>query len=66
MPNPQKKLNKDDVKLGSEDMAFWQNLIEAKKIDIKVTEENLRFYRFIVENAEREFRKAEEEFNRKV
>ena len=66
MPNPQKKLNKDDVKLGSEDMAFWQNLIEAKKIDIKVTEDNLRFYKFIVENAEREFRKAEEEFNRKV
>lgn len=63
MPN-QKKPSKIDVKLGSEDMAFWQEIIEARKIDIANTEKNLKYYKFILENAEKEFKKAEEEFNK--
>lgn len=63
---PEQKKNKEiDIKLGSEDMVYWQTLIDAKERDIKISEENLRFYRFIVENAKKEYEKAEKEFNAK-
>lgn len=52
------------LKVGSDEMLYWRNLIDAKKIDLKITEENLKFYKFIIENAEREYAKAEEEFNK--
>lgn len=59
------KLPKDlGIKLGSDEMVYWRNLIEAKKRDIKITEENLKFYKFIVYYAEKEYQKAEEEFNK--
>jgi len=64
MQSQQKKPEDLGIKLGSEEMVYWRNLIESKKRDIKITEENLKFYKFIVENAEREYQKAEEEFNK--
>ena len=54
---------KPPIKLGSDDMVFWRDLIESKKIDIKTTENNLKFYKFIVHYAEKEYEKAEKEFN---
>lgn len=53
------------IKLGSDDMIYWRDLIDAKKQDIKITEQNLKFYKFIVENAQKEYDKAEKEFNSK-
>lgn len=66
MPEQKKETKNLGIKLGSDDMVFWKNMIEAKEIDIKVTEENLRFYKFIVENAKKEYEKAEKEFNSKA
>jgi len=59
--------NKEDlgIKLGSDEMVYWKNIIEAKKMDVKMTEENLKFYKFIVKYAEQEYQKAEKEFNKK-
>ncbi len=52
------------IKLGSDEMVYWKNLIEAKKRDVKMTEENLKFYKFIVKYAEEEYKKAEKEFKK--
>lgn len=57
--------NKPLLKLGSDDMVYWQTLIDAKEKDIKITEENLRFYKFILKYAKLEYEKAEKEFNKK-
>ena len=65
MANQQQKSEDLGVKFGSDEMVFWRNLIESKKIDLKITKENEKFYQFIIDNAEREFKKAEEEFNKK-
>ena len=56
--------NKQDlgIKLGSDEMVFWRNIIEAKKVDLRVSEENLKFYKFIIENAKKEYEKAEQEY----
>ena len=63
MKNPKlKKSDHMDVKLGSGDMAYWKQIINAKKLDIQTTEDNLKFYKFIVKYAEQEFKKAEEKF----
>lgn len=59
-----KQKDNKDVNFGSDEMVFWRNLIDAKKIDIKTTEDNLKFYKFIVENAEREYKKAEKKFKK--
>ena len=59
------KEQKPLIKLGSDDMVYWRNLIDAKERDIKITEENLKFYKFIVENAKKEYKKAEDDFNKK-
>ena len=64
MQNQQNKIKPEDVKLGNDDMKFWQNLINAKERDIEVTEENLKFYRFILKYAKLEYEKAEKEFNK--
>ena len=63
MKKTQKPNNDLGIKLGSDEMVYWKNLIEAKKRDVQITEENLKFYKFIVENAEKEYEKAEKEFN---
>lgn len=65
MKNQKNKTEDLGIKLGSDEMVFWRNLIDAKKIDLKTTEDNLKFYRFIVKYAEEEYKKAEEEFNKK-
>lgn len=66
MPNQPKQTNEEDlgIKLGSDDMVFWRNLCEARKIDIKVATENMKYFEFILKNAEEEYKKAEEEFNK--
>lgn len=62
----QEKKNKDlNIKLGSEDMIYWRDLIDAKERDLKITQQNLKFYKFIIENAKKEYEKAEKEFNSK-
>lgn len=65
MKKQPKQIEDLGIKLGSDDMVFWRNLITAREYDIKVTEENLRYYKFILENAKKEFEKAEIEFNSK-
>lgn len=65
MPKQQKKTEDLGIKLGSDDMVYWQNMITAKERDIVVTEENLKFYKFIVKYAKQELEKAEKEFNSK-
>jgi hypothetical protein len=54
------------VKFGSDEMVFWRNLIEAKKMDLKITKENLKFYEAILEMAEKKFKEAEEDFNKSL
>lgn len=58
--------NKEDlgIKLGSPEMVFWRNTLEANKINIKTTEENLKFYKFIDKYASLEMEKAEKEFGK--
>lgn len=54
------------IKLGSDDMVFWRDLIESKKIDLKTTEQNLKFYKFIIEYAEIEYKKAEASYENEM
>jgi hypothetical protein len=54
------------IKFGSDDMVLWRDLIDAKKTDIKICKQNLKIYEAILEMAEENYKKAEEEFNRKV
>jgi len=60
--------NEEDlgVKLGSDDMVFWRNIVDAYTRDLEMHEKTLRLIRFVLENAQKEYTKAEEEFNRKV
>ena len=60
--------NEEDlgVKLGSDDMVFWRNIVDAYKRDLDTHEKTVRLIRFVIENAEKEYTKAEEEFNSKV
>jgi hypothetical protein len=58
-----KKKKELGIKLGSDEMVFWRDVIEAKKIDIKTTEDNLKFYKAIVKMAEQKYKEAEQKFN---
>jgi len=61
-----KNEDKLGLKLGSEDMIFWRNLIDAKRLDLKTTQDNLKFYEFLLECAEKKYAEAEKEFNKKI
>ena len=65
MQKQQKKPEDLGIKIGSEEMVYWRNLIDAKELDLKTTKENLKFYEFILKNAKIEYEKAEKEFNEK-
>ena len=51
------------IKVGSEDMVFWRDIVEARKEDISISEKNLKYYREILKMAEENYKKAEQEFN---
>jgi hypothetical protein len=50
------------IKLGSDDMVLWQNIINAREVDIKVAKENLKYFEAILEMAKEKLKKAEKEF----
>lgn len=64
MKKPKSLIKPSDVKLGSEEMLYWKNLIDSKEKDLKITQENLKFYKFIVKYAKEEYERAEKEFNK--
>lgn len=53
------------VKLGSDDMVFWRNIIDSQKREVDNIKKSLKFSSWLVEKAEKEFEKAEKEFNNK-
>ena len=59
------KKNPLGIKLGSDDMVFWRNIIDSRKLDIKTSENNLKYFKSILKMAEEEYKKAEAEFNKK-
>lgn len=67
MLNRKKKnlIKAEDIILGTDEMKYWKDLIDAKKRDIEISEQNLKFYKFIVKYAEMEYKKAEDKFNKK-
>lgn len=53
------------VKLGSDDMVFWRDIIAARKMDIQRSEENIKYFKAILEITEARYKEAEENFNKK-
>ena len=51
------------IKLGSDDMVYWRNIIDAQTLEIKGMEKSLRFSKWLVDNAQIEYEEAEQEFN---
>ena len=60
----QPKIEDLGIVLGSDEMKFWHDLIEARKIDLQLTEQNLKFYKWMLEKAQIEYDRAKQEFER--
>ena len=58
----EKKSEDLGIKLGSDDMVFWRNLIDAKEMDIKISKDNIKVYQLILDGAKKKYKEAEEEF----
>ena len=60
-------MEKEDlkIKLGSEDMVFWRDVVDNRKLDIATSEKNLKYSKAILKMAEQKYKEAEEKFNKK-
>lgn len=54
------------VKFGNDEMIFWRNIIDARKLDIESSENNIKYFKAIIEIAEKRFKEAEKEFNKEL
>lgn len=59
-------MNKEkiDAKFGSEDMAFWKQIVDARKMDIEASKRNIKYFGAILEVAEQKYKEAEEAFKK--
>ena len=61
----QQKSEDLDVKLGSDDMVYWQGIVDSEEREKDMTEKKLRFVNFVLDNAKKELEKATKEFESK-
>lgn len=59
--------NKEDlgIKLGSDEMVFWKNILEAQEREIDNIKKSLKFSTWLRDKSKIEYEKAEKEFNSK-
>lgn len=50
------------VVMGNDDMVFWQQIIDSRKIDISTAENNLKYFKAILELAEERYKVSKKEF----
>ena len=53
------------IKLGSDEMVFWRGIIDAQAREIENIKKALKFSTWLRENAQKEYDKAEKEFENK-
>jgi len=62
--NDQKvKIKEGDIKLGSDDMVYWQKILDAHERELKTLKEAMLLTEKIIEVSKNEYDKAEKEFN---
>ncbi len=63
MPKVKNPIKPEDIKLGSDDMVFWQKIISAHEAEEKTLKDALKLTEKILKMAGTEYEKAEKEFN---
>lgn len=55
-----------DFKIGSKEMAYWNDVISGREHDIEASESNLTYFNAILDMAKEKYKEAEKEWKKET